>query len=67
MKKKTELEIMIELHNILLKELVEKRLELDSAHLWEPLKKQDKLCAEMMRIEEKMSLLQNRMNNPRKR
>ena len=64
MKKKSENEVRIELYNDLLRQLVEKRLELDVAHLWEPLKKQDKLCLELQTIEENISLLEKRIEAP---
>ena len=49
---KTEKQIREEVHNELLREIVLKRLELDYAHLREPLKKQDKLCAELQNLED---------------
>lgn len=57
---KTENQIAQELHDELVRELVRANLEIDKAHLREPLKKQDKLCAEARRIEEDISLLERR-------
>ncbi len=57
----SEQDALIELHDELMRQIVEKRLEIDAAHLWEPLKKQDKLCLELMNIEEKLSLLDRRI------
>ncbi len=59
---KTEEQIRIELHDEMVRKLVEKRQELDQAHLREPLKKQDKLCEELQTIEDNIGLLEKRMN-----
>lgn len=53
-------EIALELRNEFRRELILKNLELDFAHLREPIKKQDQLCAEIMHIEQKISLLERR-------
>lgn len=58
---KNEEQIRIELHDQMVRKLVEKRQELDEAYLREPLKKQDKLCEELQTIEDNISLLEKRM------
>ena len=58
---KTEKQIRTEIHNEMLKNIILKRQELDEAHMREPLKKQDKLCAELQNLEENMSLLEKRL------
>ena len=57
---KTKKDIARELHDMLLKQLVETELKLDEAHLWEPLKKQESICIEIRKIEERISLLEKR-------
>ena len=59
---KTTKQVAEELHDELVRELVAKELKLDTAHLWEPIKKQDKICAEIRHIEESISLLEKRYN-----
>jgi len=58
---KTEKQIRIEIHDEMVRKIVLKRQELDEAHLREPLKKQDKLCAELQDLEDNLSLLEKRM------
>jgi len=58
---KTEEQIRVELHDEMVKQIVLKRQELDEAHLREPLKKQDGLCAELQCLEDNLSLLEKRM------
>jgi len=58
---KTEKQIRYEMHDELLRKICEIRLELDKAHLREPLKKQDRLCAELQNLKEDISLLEKRM------
>lgn len=60
---KTKKDIARELHDELLRELVRVELKLDEAHLWEPLKKQESICVEMRKIEEKIALLEKRYPN----
>lgn len=58
---KTEKQIMAELHDELVKQLVEKQLQIDIFHLWEPLKKATELCKELEYIRDRISLLEKRM------
>ena len=57
---KTEKQTAIEVHDELVRELVVANLEIDKAHMREPLKKQDQLCADARKIEENISLLEKR-------
>ena len=58
---KTEKQIYYEMHDELLRKILDKRLELDKAHMREPLKKQDKICAELQNLEDDISLLEKRL------
>lgn len=58
---KTEQQIYHEMHDEMLRKILEKRQELDEAHMREPLKKQDKICSELQNLEDNLSLLEKRM------
>jgi len=55
---KNRKQIAEKLHDVLVRELIEKRLDLEEAHHWQPLSKQDKLCTEIEHIEDRIRLLE---------